>query len=105
MYRLALETLLGLHLEVDKLRLAPLVPKDWKSYKIHYRYRETFYHITIERTEGTPGASQSETTRTEPERVKRVRMDGADLDQTGPLQGTIALVDDRRDHFVEVQLG
>src|SRR5205807_8395533 len=47
MYRLITESLLGLHLEVDKLRFAPRVPAQWPSYKIHYRYRETFYHITI----------------------------------------------------------
>ena len=51
------------------------------------------------------GASGSEAPRADAERVRRVRMDGADLDQTGPLQGTIPLVDDRRDHYVEVELG
>ena len=39
---------MGLHLEVDRLRLAPRVPDEWESYKIHYRYRETFYHITLD---------------------------------------------------------
>jgi cyclic beta-1,2-glucan synthetase len=49
MYRLTVETLLGLQLEVDHLRIAPCVPADWDSYKIHYRYRETVYHITVRR--------------------------------------------------------
>jgi len=71
------------------------MPTDWRSFKIHYRYRETFYHITVVRREGEAGA----------ERVRRVSMDGADLDQTGPLQGTIPLVDDRLDHHVEVEVG
>jgi cellobiose phosphorylase len=106
MYRLLVETLLGLSLEVDKLRLTPLMPKDWKSYKIHYRYRETFYHIAIERTEEAPGGvSGGEVTRGDEERVKRIRIDGADLEQGGPLQGIIPLVDDRRDHYVEVEVG
>ena len=105
MYRLAVETLLGLHLEVDRLRLAPLLPRDWKSYKIHYRYRETFYHVTITRLEGESGASGNEATLATAEQVKSVKMDGVELDQAGPLQGIIPLVDDRRDHFVEVQLG
>ncbi len=26
--------------------LTPLIPEHWESCKIHYRYRETFYHIT-----------------------------------------------------------
>ncbi len=57
---MAVETLLGLRLEVDKLRLAPLIPKDWESYKIHYRYRETFYHITVARPGGAAGAPEGE---------------------------------------------
>jgi cellobiose phosphorylase len=105
MYRLAVETLIGLRLEVDKLRLAPLIPRDWESYKVHYRYRDTFYHITVARTESRPGASEGAAERVEAERVRRVTLDGADLDQTGPLQATIPLVDDRRDHRVEVELG
>ncbi len=47
MYRLTAETLLGLQLEGDHLRIAPCVPADWESYNIHYRYRDTFYHINI----------------------------------------------------------
>ena len=47
MYRLTLETLLGITLENDHLLVAPCVPKHWQSYKIHYRYRDTAYHITI----------------------------------------------------------
>ena len=103
MYRLTVETLLGLRLEVDKLRMAPLMPKDWSSYKIHYRYRETFYHIEVVRTEEAPGLSGTETTDGPAEQVVRVTMDGADVDQGGVLRGVIPLVDDRRDHSVEVE--
>jgi cellobiose phosphorylase len=49
MYRLLVETLLGVNLEGDQLRLEPRLPESWKSYKIHYRYRQTVYHITISR--------------------------------------------------------
>ncbi|MBP9902617.1 MAG: cyclic beta 1-2 glucan synthetase, partial [Verrucomicrobia bacterium] len=52
MYRLLIETLLGVNLEGDQLRLAPRLPKSWKTYKIHYRYRQTVYHITINRRLG-----------------------------------------------------
>mgnify|MGYP001814326485 FL=1 len=47
MYRLTVETLLGVQLEVDDLRIAPCILAHWESYKIHYRYRETVYHITV----------------------------------------------------------
>ena len=47
MYRLIVESLLGLRLEVDKLHVAPCLPADWKGFTLHYRYRETVYHITV----------------------------------------------------------
>ena len=47
MYQLTLETLLGLTLHNDQLHLTPCVPKYWPSYLVHYRYRDTVYHITI----------------------------------------------------------
>ena len=87
MYRLTVETLLGLHLEVDHLRIAPCMRADWSSYKVHYRYRETVYHITISRV-GEQG------------RVTRLQVDGAER-----ADARIPLIDDRREHFVEVALG
>ena len=48
MYRLIVESLLGLRLEVDKLRFAPCLPADWRRvHRVHYRYRETVYHIAV----------------------------------------------------------
>jgi cellobiose phosphorylase len=90
MYRLTTETLLGLHLEVDHLRIAPCVPAGWQSYKINYRYRETFYHITVRRLGDNP------------DRVRRVAVDGIVV--AGQPSGLIPLVDDRRPHQVEVEL-
>jgi len=87
MYRLTVETLLGLQLEVDQLRLAPCIPADWASYQIHYRYRETCYHITVKRV----GA--------ESQQVLRVTLDGTVINGVA-----IPLVDDRREHHVEVDL-
>jgi cellobiose phosphorylase len=97
MYRLTVETLLGLHLEVDQLRIAPCIPEHWDSYKIHYRYRETVYHINVRRI-----AEQ-------PEHAIRVTLDDAvvhpaSVDGAGRPQGLVPLVDDHREHFVEVEL-
>ncbi|MHB1300729.1 MAG: GH36-type glycosyl hydrolase domain-containing protein [Burkholderiales bacterium] len=97
MYRLTVETLLGLQLKADRLLVAPCIPDHWESYKIHYRYRETFYHITVKRIN-------------EPsERGIRVTLDGAVVkgggaDGAGRPQGMIPLEDDRREHYVEVDL-
>ncbi len=87
MYRLTVETLLGLQLEADHLRIAPCIPAHWESYTIHYRYRETVYHITVKRLAEHPG---------EP---ARLTMDG--IERTGNL---IPLIDDRQDHTVEVRM-
>jgi cellobiose phosphorylase len=84
MYRLILESLLGLRLEVDRLRFAPCLPADWTSFRMHYRYRETVYHITVLQTPVGDGGG-------------RVTLDGV-----GQEDGAIPLVDDRREHDVEV---
>jgi len=102
MYRLTVETLLGLQLEVDHLRIAPCVPAHWDTYTIHYRYRETVYHITVKRVGEQTG------------QAIRVRVDGAVVNGAGVggsavygiarPQGMIPLVDDRQEHYVEVDL-
>jgi cellobiose phosphorylase len=86
MYRLIAESLLGLRLEVDKLRFTPCLPTGWPSLKIHYRYRETVYHITLVNS-GSGGT------------VERVVIDGTEHpDKCVPLS------DDRIDHNVQVDV-
>jgi len=86
MYRLTVESLLGLRLEVDKLHITPCIPAAWKAFKIHYRYRETPYRIAVLQTRDGNGET-------------RVTVDGV-------AQGdnAIPLVDDRREHAVEVRM-
>ena len=52
MYRLVTESLLGLKLSADRLYFEPCVPMNWPQFKLHYRYRETFYHVTINQMQG-----------------------------------------------------
>jgi cellobiose phosphorylase len=87
MYRLLIETLLGINLEGDRLRLSPRLPKSWKSYKIHYRYRQTDYHINITRLPANSGD------------VNQLVLDGNKLDVE-----TLPLVDDRVEHAVELKV-
>jgi cyclic beta-1,2-glucan synthetase len=84
MYRLIVESLLGLKLEVDKLHLAPCLPADWEGFKVHYRYRETVYHIAVRRA--VPGEGG-------------VIVDG--VEQPGTA---ISLADDRQEHSVEMRI-
>ena len=85
MYRLIVETLLGLRLEADQLWVSPRLPRAWESLKLHYRYRDTFYHITVKRA----GVEVAQPV--------RVIVDG-----TEQPDAAIRLVDDRREHAVEM---
>jgi len=87
MYRLLVETLLGVNLEGDHLRLIPRLPKSWPSFKIHYRYRQTVYHIAITRLTA------------ESEETNQCWLDGEAL--SGP---TIPLRDDQQEHAVEMRI-
>jgi cellobiose phosphorylase len=86
MYRLILESLLGLTLEVDKLRFTPCLPADWDSFKLRYRYRETMYHITVNQlNDGNSGTVVT-------------------LDGVAQREDFIPLLDDHGQHEVEVTL-
>ncbi|XCN73746.1 MAG: glucoamylase family protein [Candidatus Electrothrix aestuarii] len=97
MYWLTVETLLGLQLERDHLFIAPCIPDHWESYKIHYRYRETIYHITIKSVKSVDEKAE--------EQMVQVTADGVVVESAGRRQGMIPLVDDRREHHVEVTVG
>ena len=58
MYRLLLETLLGVNLEGNQLRLTPSLPGTWTTFTVHYRYRQTPYHIRITKLPRAPRRSQ-----------------------------------------------
>jgi len=86
MYRLIVESLLGLRLEVDKLRIAPCLPADWQGFTLHYRYRETVYHITVLQIRDGNGETS------------------VTVDAVEQPDKVIPLVDDRQEHSVEVKI-
>ena len=90
MYRLVMESLLGLRLENNVLHLAPCLPGDWSAFNIHYRYRETVYHIAV---------SQQPAAGKEKSGVTRLLLDGVAIHDK-----TITLVDDQLEHHVEVMV-
>jgi cellobiose phosphorylase len=89
MYRLIVESLLGLKLEVDKLSFTPCFPAKWESFKLTYRYRKTTYRIAILKTR-LPDQKTDKMS---------VQVDGIDQPEK-----RISLVDDRQDHTVEVRI-
>ncbi len=90
MYRLILESLLGLRLEVNKLYFTPCIPADWKTFQVHYRFRETVYHILI---------SQTRTAAAEKIGEMSVIVDGVERQDKA-----IPLVDDHQGHSVQVTI-
>jgi cyclic beta-1,2-glucan synthetase len=85
MYRLILESLLGLRREGDRLSFEPCLPGDWTEFKVHYRYHETVYHIKVFQTADCSVAS--------------VTVDGVEQSDT-----SIPLVDDHQEHSAEVRI-
>ena len=86
MYRLIVESILGLRREADKLHFEPCMPAHWASFKMNYRYRETVYHITVSQTSAAEG-------------VTKLTID--DIERQDLV---IPLVDDRQRHKVELRI-
>ena len=86
MYRLLIETLLGINLAGETLRLSPRLPPSWNSLKIHYRFRQTVYHLALTRWTEAPAP------------ISYPRLDGQPLPTAD-----IPLHDDHREHWVEVR--
>jgi len=90
MYRLLIESLLGLRLRIDDdgawLAIAPCVPEHWQSFAVDYRFRDTTYRIEIVLV-GEAGAPH-----------------GIELDGWQQEGDTLALVDDGKAHAVRVRV-
>ncbi len=82
MYRLILESILGLRLEVDRLVFDPCLPEGWDGFRLTYRYRETTYQIEV---------------RVSGDGVRHLWVDGVEQDGHSLL-----LVDDHKEHGVVI---
>ncbi len=89
LYRLILESLLGLQREGTVLRLTPRLPADWSGYTIRYRYGETEFHINVSQISAV--AEHEET--------------GLFVDGIAQHDGRVQLVDDGRVHRVYLRYG
>jgi cellobiose phosphorylase len=47
MYRLSVESLLGIRREADTLRIDPRLPAHWPGFRCTYRYGSSVYRITV----------------------------------------------------------
>ena len=91
MYRLIIESLLGLTLRFEdgqpRLYVEPLLPEGWDGFGFTYRHRDTHHHVRVRRR----GAGTA---------VRAVRVDG-----TLERDRFLRLRDDGRPHEVEVDVG
>jgi cellobiose phosphorylase len=92
MYRLIVESLLGLEREHDRLRFVPCIPAHWPRFTLRYTYGDTVYAITVVQSLAEDRASS------EPVEVS---VDGIALED-----GWVRLVDDAvaRDVTVSVRI-
>jgi cellobiose phosphorylase len=85
MYRLIIESLLGLNLGGARLTLEPLLPQGWASCTVRYRYGASLYRIEIV---GVADAAQA----------------GISVDGSEQGGNVLALIDDGREHAVELRV-
>jgi cellobiose phosphorylase len=88
LYRLIVESLLGLKREGDTLRIEPCLPPDWTTYAINYRHGSSHYRIVVTQTLVDHDESDS-----------RVSDNGVEQPD-----GRITLVDDGERHAVAVAI-
>ena len=88
LYRVALETMLGFHLEGQRLTVEPCIPGAWPFFTITFKYRSATYCIRVDNTRGVERG------------VLEVTLDG----QVRPDKA-IELADDGQSHEVRVVMG
>ena len=88
MYRAALESMLGFHLQGETLKIEPCIPRGWREFEINYRHNKTLYRIKVENPSSVCRG------------VAEVLLDDKLL-----ASGEIPLTDDGLTHQVRVTLG
>src|SRR5690606_21524409 len=78
MYRAAVESILGVQLQGNQIRIQPTIPSHWQEYQVTYRYKKTRYRFKLTRNSSSPSAYKT--------------------------SDWIALVDDGREHSLEIKL-
>ena len=82
MYRLIVESLLGVSLAGERLTVAPRLPADWPGFRLDYRYRSALYQISVSAADSA----------------------GMTVDGAAQAGNVIALVDDGHMHRVELHV-
>jgi cellobiose phosphorylase len=88
MYRLGVEAMLGFKKIGNLLRIEPVIPPAWDGFDLRYRYGETIYTIQVHNPDHVAT------------HVRQLVVDKENITNMA-----ITLVDDHRDHHVEVTMG
>jgi cyclic beta-1,2-glucan synthetase len=84
MYRLVVESLLGLQVRGDRLSVTPLLPANWESFELNYCFGKTLYRVSVNQSAG--------------DGVQRVVLDGV-----SQANAEVHLIDDGREHSVKIE--
>jgi cyclic beta-1,2-glucan synthetase len=90
LHRAGLESILGLHVQGNRLRITPCIPSRWPGFELVYRHRSTRYEIVVANPDGVGQG------------IAYLEVDGQRLPAGSEM---IALVDDGATHRVRVTLG
>jgi cyclic beta-1,2-glucan synthetase len=88
LYRVGLESILGIRRCGNFLTLNPCIPPEWERYEVAYRYHSTRYRIVVENPQNREQG------------VTSVWLDGEAIGDT-----RISLADDQEEHQVRVLIG
>ncbi|MGQ0646361.1 MAG: glycosyl hydrolase family 65 protein, partial [Gemmatimonadaceae bacterium] len=88
MYRVAIETVVGLHKRGTSLTFDPCIPSQWHDLHVEYRYRDTLYDVRMLNPTGVNRG------------VTSVRIDGVRM-----ADGVIPLTEGRGRVEVVIELG
>jgi cyclic beta-1,2-glucan synthetase len=88
LYRVGLESILGLHRSGLRLRIAPCIPPEWDQFRVVYRFGGSRYRIAVENPEHVQQG------------VRAVTLDGVNCEDR-----EVPLMDDGGAHEVRVIMG
>ncbi|TAM38518.1 MAG: cyclic beta 1-2 glucan synthetase [Rhodanobacter sp.] len=76
MYRLIVESLLGLRLENGHLHFAPVLPAQWEGFHMDYRYHDSWYRIDVRQLDAGAAASVTLDGEVQPDGLVQLSQDG-----------------------------
>jgi cyclic beta-1,2-glucan synthetase len=76
MYKVGIESILGLKVEENELKIEPHIPENWNEYSIRYRYGQSLYNIKIKNPNGKTSGVEKMLINGREVQEKKVKLDG-----------------------------